>query len=176
MLNRSVGIQELAAHGSDVRVSIRIRDQGIEPARFGDRVVVQEEDVFGLGCGCAGVTGGRKSSIPLQTNAVHGVPVAREQIRSGVGGGIVDDQQLEGDCWWVGEDGVQALLREACLVVDWDDDRAAWVRHHAPSLARKRQLSDSSTIVIPRLSCPSSHGNGAHHAARPIVERTPTAP
>ena len=82
------------SEGLGLRVAAGALDQGVEPALGDEHVVVHEGDQRRAGLAQAGVAGGVEAA-PLAV-AHPADPVALGHIGGGVGGPVVDDEELMG--------------------------------------------------------------------------------
>ena len=128
VLHGAVGKQELAA--DDGRAgAVGIPGKGVEPPRLGDRVVVEEDQAVALGRLRAGVAGGRKPGVALQSHVPDRVAVPGQHLRRLVRGRVIHDEDLVIHLGRVLVYGIEALAGQRRLVVHRDDYRATGARH-----------------------------------------------
>ena len=120
-LQAAVGIQQLRADQTGVRVFGESAEQRVEPARLRDGVVVQEDQVFAARQRCAVVAGGDEAAVLRAAVIAHAADL-RQRGRRFVATAVVDHDHLErrrgrmrGQCAQAGE-GVRELIE------DRDDD------------------------------------------------------
>ena len=122
VLDRAVGIEQLAADHRDRRIGLYLGDHRRQPARRGLGVIIEKEQVLAGGQRRALVRGPREPQVGGVARKAD-VVQAGQLLRGLVAGGVVDDDHLVGDLARVLGDRQQALPGQLPFVENGDDDR-----------------------------------------------------
>src|SRR5205085_387346 len=96
VLNGAVGEEELAAHEPGQWMGSCVRNQRVEPTGLRQRIVVQKDKKRSLGPAGTMVARRRIALIGLVADDPNSFPIRGQDLRCGVAGTIVDDDNLHG--------------------------------------------------------------------------------